>query len=70
MDRIGFFEIFGFGLFRILGSGVFKGIKEVWLVYVLMFFKDGLNIWCYWNVESEKYMDSFDDMVVNVRLLF
>ena len=70
VDRTGLSEIFGLGPSRTPGSGVFKGIKEVRPAHALTFSKDGLNIWRYWNVESEKHTDSFDDTVANVRSLF
>ncbi|MCY8334572.1 asparagine synthase (glutamine-hydrolyzing), partial [Bacillus spizizenii] len=53
VDRTGLSEIFGLGPSRTPGTGVFKGIKEVRPAHALTFSKDGLNIWRYWNVESE-----------------
>nr|WGE07402.1 asparagine synthase-related protein [Bacillus subtilis] len=70
VDRTGLSEIFGLGPSRTPGTGIFKGIKEIRPAHALTFSKDGLNIWRYWNVESEKHTDSFNDTVANVRSLF
>lgn len=70
VDREGLAEIFGLGPSRTPGSGVFKGIKEIRPGHAMLFSKDGLTVWRYWNVKSEKHPDSFSDTVLNVRTLF
>ncbi|MDN5388247.1 MULTISPECIES: asparagine synthase (glutamine-hydrolyzing) [Bacillus] len=70
VDRSGLAEIFGLGPSRSPGSGVFKGIKEIRPGHAMIFSKDGLTVWRYWNVKSEKHTDSFDETVENVRSLF
>ncbi|MCF7619411.1 asparagine synthase (glutamine-hydrolyzing) [Bacillus sonorensis] len=70
VDSQGLAEIFGLGPSRTPGSGVFKGMKEIRPGYAMLFSKDGLTTWRYWNVKSEKHTDSFADTVLNVRSLF
>ena len=70
VDRSGLAEIFGLGPSRSPGSGVFKGVKEIRPGHAMIFSKDGLTVWRYWNVKSEKHTDSFDETVENVRSLF
>ncbi len=70
VDRSGLAEIFGLGPSRSPGSGVFKGIKEIRPGHAMIFSKDGLTVWRYWNVKSEKHTDSFEETVENVRSLF
>lgn len=69
LDREGLSEVFGLGPSRSPGHGVFKGIKELRPGHALTFSKDGLKIWRYWNVKSEKHQDSFEETVEKVRFL-
>jgi asparagine synthase (glutamine-hydrolysing) len=62
-------EVLGLGPSRTPGEGVFKDVKELRPAHALIFSKDGLKIWRYWNVKSEKHEDSFEDTVSNVRFL-
>lgn len=65
----GLSEVLGLGPSRTPGEGVFKGVKELRPAHAMTFSKDGLKIWRYWNVKSEKHADSFADTVSNVRFL-
>ncbi len=65
----GLSEVLGLGPSRTPGEGVFKGVKELRPAHAMTFSKDGLKSWRYWNVKSEKHVDSFADTVSNVRFL-
>ncbi|QTC43796.1 asparagine synthase (glutamine-hydrolyzing) [Bacillus sp. V3] len=65
----GLSEVLGLGPSRTPGEGVFKGVQELRPAHAMTFSKDGLKIWRYWNVKSEKHVDSFEDTVSNVRFL-
>ncbi|QWC24885.1 asparagine synthase (glutamine-hydrolyzing) [Bacillus haikouensis] len=65
----GLSEVLGLGPSRTPGEGVFNGVKELRPAHAMTFSKDGLKIWRYWNVKSEKHADSFADTVSNVRFL-
>ncbi|MFD2443150.1 asparagine synthase (glutamine-hydrolyzing) [Bacillus sp. CGMCC 1.16607] len=69
IDREGLSEIFGLGPSRSPGHGVFKGIKELRPGHALIFSKNGLKIWRYWNVKSEVHQDSLLETVEKVRFL-
>lgn len=69
-DSGGLAEVFGLGPSRTPGCGVFKGIHEVRPAHAFTFSKDGLSIWRYWNVKSEKHTDSFDETAAHIRYLF
>lgn len=69
VDREGLAEIFGLGPSRSPGKGVFKDIVELRPGHALTFNKNGLKIWRYWNVKSEKHQDSFLETVEKVRFL-
>ncbi|WP_077211152.1 asparagine synthase (glutamine-hydrolyzing) [Bacillus dakarensis] len=71
IDRIGLAEVFSLGPSRTPGSGVFKGIKELRPAHALTLSpSNGLKIWRYWNVESKKHEDSFEQTVEKVQFLF
>jgi asparagine synthase (glutamine-hydrolysing) len=70
LDREGLAEVFGLGPSRTPGSGVFKGIKELRPAHALTFSRNGLKIWRYWNVKSEKHHDSLDETVEKIGSLF
>ncbi|MDA7026051.1 asparagine synthase (glutamine-hydrolyzing) [Bacillus sp. CLL-7-23] len=70
LDRNGLAEIFGLGPSRTPGSGVFKGIKEIRPGHAMIFSKNGLTVWRYWNVESKEHTDHFSETVFQVRSLF
>ncbi|UOY92095.1 asparagine synthase (glutamine-hydrolyzing) [Ectobacillus sp. JY-23] len=65
----GLSEVLGLGPSRSPGHGVFHGINELRPGHALIFSKDGLKVWRYWNVQSTTHVDSFDDTVAKVRFL-
>lgn len=69
IDSEGLAEIFGLGPSRSPGSGIFKGIKELRPAHCLIFSKNGLKTWRYWNVKSEEHMDNVDETAEKVRFL-
>jgi asparagine synthase (glutamine-hydrolysing) len=69
IDRDGLREVFGVGPSRAPGSGVFKGIKELRPAHALIFSRNGLKIWRYWNVQSAEHKDSLEETVEKVRYL-
>lgn len=69
IDREGMAEIFGLGPSHTPGTGVFRGIKELRPAHAMKFSKDGLKVWRYWNVKSEKHTDSLDETAEKVRYL-
>lgn len=62
-------EIFGLGPSRTPGHGIYAGIKELRPGHAMTFSKNGLCIWRYWNVESKKHEDSFEETVEKTRFL-
>ncbi len=69
VNRQGLAEVLGLGPSRSPGTGVYKDVKELRPAHSLIFSKEGLKIWRYWNVKSEEHKDSFQDTVSNVRYL-
>jgi asparagine synthase (glutamine-hydrolysing) len=70
IDREGLSEIFALGPSRSPGSGIFKGIKELRPAHALTLSPNkGLKIWRYWNVKSEKHIDSLEETIEKVRHL-
>ncbi|MGR6117357.1 asparagine synthase (glutamine-hydrolyzing) [Aeribacillus composti] len=69
LDQEGLQEIMALGPSRSPGSGVFKGIEELRPAHALVFSRDGLKIWRYWNVKSHPHEDSFEETVEKVREL-
>ncbi|WP_113926638.1 asparagine synthase (glutamine-hydrolyzing) [Bacillus sp. P14.5] len=69
VDREGLSEILGLGPSRSPGSGVFKGVKELRPGHAMVFSKNGLKVWRYWNVKSGQHTDSFEDTVDKVGFL-
>ncbi|MGM1444921.1 asparagine synthase (glutamine-hydrolyzing) [Bacillus cereus group sp. BceL305] len=65
----GLSEIFGLGPSRTPGHGIYAGIKELRPGHAMTFSKNGLCIWRYWNVESKKHEDSFEETVEKTRFL-
>ncbi|WP_430790674.1 asparagine synthase (glutamine-hydrolyzing) [Virgibacillus flavescens] len=66
----GLAEIFGLGPSRTPGHGIFKGFKELKPAHALIFSKDGLRVWRYWNMESRQHTDSLEETADKVRHLF
>ncbi|MGM0846820.1 MAG: asparagine synthase (glutamine-hydrolyzing) [Bacillota bacterium] len=69
VDREGLAEVLGLGPSRSPGSGVFKDIKELRPGHAMVFSRDGLKAWRYWNVKSRQHRDSFDETVEKVGFL-
>ncbi|SDQ21766.1 asparagine synthase (glutamine-hydrolyzing) [Virgibacillus salinus] len=70
VDRDGLAEVFGLGPSRTPGHGIFKGIDELRAGHSLIFSKNGLKVWRYWNVESNPHHDSIEETSEIVRELF
>lgn len=70
VDRSGLSEIFGLGPSRTPGNGLFKGIRELRGGHSLIFSKNGLKMWRYWELKSEKQKDSVEETAEKVRELF
>ena len=66
----GLSEIFGLGPSRTPGHGIYAGIKELRPGHAMTFSKNGLCIWRYWNVESKKHEDSFEETVEKTRFYY
>jgi asparagine synthase (glutamine-hydrolysing) len=66
----GLAEVLGLGPSHTPGHGIFKGIDELRAAHALTFSREGLNIWRYWNVKSEKHTDSLEETAEHVRELF
>ncbi len=69
IDRQGLAEVLGLGPSRSPGEGVFQHVKELRPAHAMTFSKDGLKVWRYWNVESKKHEDTFDETVDQVGFL-
>lgn len=69
IDREGLAEIFCMGPSRTPGHGVFKNIKELRPGRCLMFNRNGLRVWSYWELESRPHTDDFPTTVARVREL-
>ncbi|MBT2756438.1 asparagine synthase (glutamine-hydrolyzing) [Mesobacillus foraminis] len=70
ISRDGLCELFGLGPSRSPGHGIFKGIRELRPGHALTFSRNGLKIWRYWNVKSEKHEDNLEETAEKVRMLF
>jgi asparagine synthase (glutamine-hydrolysing) len=70
IGREGLCEVFGLGPSRSPGAGIFKNMKELRPGHGLIFSKNGLKIWRYWNVKSEEHTDSLEETAEKVRDLF
>ncbi|WP_242142230.1 MULTISPECIES: asparagine synthase (glutamine-hydrolyzing) [unclassified Bacillus cereus group] len=65
----GLAEIFGLGPSRTPGHGIYASIQELRPGHALTFSKDGLCVWRYWNVESKRHEDSFEETVEKTKFL-
>ncbi|MEK3855539.1 asparagine synthase (glutamine-hydrolyzing) [Cytobacillus sp. FSL H8-0458] len=70
VDREGLAEIFGLGPSRSPGSGIFRGINELRPAHALIFSRNGLKVWRYWNVKSAPHEDNVEETAERVRELF
>ncbi|HZG61542.1 MAG TPA: asparagine synthase (glutamine-hydrolyzing) [Anoxybacillus sp.] len=69
INREGLAEIFGLGPSRTPGHGVFSGVDELRPAHALIFSREGLKIWRYWNVKSDIHTDSLEETVEKIRFL-
>ncbi|MBP2243047.1 asparagine synthase (glutamine-hydrolyzing) [Cytobacillus eiseniae] len=69
VDREGLQEVFGLGPSKTPGHGIFRGVKELRPAHALIYSRNGMRIWRYWNVESKKHTDSLEETVDQVRSL-
>ena len=67
IDREGLSELFGLGPSHTPGKGIFKGIKELRPAHALKLSREGLKIWRYWDVKSEKHHDGLEETAEKVR---
>ncbi|PPA70697.1 asparagine synthase (glutamine-hydrolyzing) [Jeotgalibacillus proteolyticus] len=67
VDEEGLQEIFGMGPSRTPGHGVFKGVFELRPAHAMLFTRDGLKNWRYWNVESKEHSDTLEETSLQVR---
>ncbi|HET7578710.1 MAG TPA: asparagine synthase (glutamine-hydrolyzing), partial [Bacillales bacterium] len=70
VDREGLSEIFGLGPSRTPGHGVYKDMDELRPAHALLYNRDGLKTWRYWDVESFEHPDNAEETVEKVRELF
>lgn len=70
IDREGLCEIFGLAPSRTPGNGIFKNLEELRPGHALKFTREGLKLWRYWNVKSEKHTDTVEDTAEKIKQLF
>jgi asparagine synthase (glutamine-hydrolysing) len=66
----GLAEVFGLGPSRSPGHGIFEGIRELRPAHALIYSREGLKVWRYWNVESKRHTDDVEETAEKVRYLF
>jgi asparagine synthase (glutamine-hydrolysing) len=66
----GLAEALGLGPSRSPGHGIFEGVHELRPAHSLVFSKDGLKTWRYWNVKSEYHTDNIEETAEKVRSIF
>lgn len=64
-----FREIFGIGPARTHGCGVFDGISEMIPGYFALFTEKGMELHQYWDLQSYKHIDSYEETVNRVSYL-
>ena len=69
LSREGLAEVLAVGPSRKPGSGVFHGVKELRPAHALTVSRQGVRIWRYWNVKSEKHTDSVNETAEKVKFL-
>lgn len=67
INREGLAEVFGLGPSHSPGTGVFRGMKELRPAHAMKLSKEGMKIWRYWDVKSEKHQDSLEETAEKVR---
>jgi asparagine synthase (glutamine-hydrolysing) len=70
VDFEGLRLLFGFGIFRPIGTTPLKGIYELKPAYALKFNKENrTSIWRYWNLETKIHPDNFEETVKKIHFL-
>lgn len=69
IDKNGLCELFGLGPARSPGCGVFQGIKEIPPGYMLYMDSTGYGVDCYFRLEAEEHLESYEDTVAHTRAL-
>ncbi|MDG5471867.1 asparagine synthase (glutamine-hydrolyzing) [Jeotgalibacillus sp. ET6] len=67
MNEEGLQELFGLGPARTPGKGVFKGVSELRPAHAMVFRRNGLKKWRYWNVKSEEHPHSVEETAKHVH---
>ncbi|MCX7570850.1 asparagine synthase (glutamine-hydrolyzing) [Tumebacillus sp. DT12] len=65
----GLAEVFAIGPARTPGHGVFKGVHELKPGHVLLFTRNGLKTWPYWQLHSRPHEDDLDTTIATLREL-
>lgn len=69
IDKQGLTEVFALGPARSLGSGVFKGIREVPPAHYLIYNRDGAKLEEYWKLKCEPHNEDAKTTAEHVRSL-
>ncbi|WP_394188153.1 asparagine synthase (glutamine-hydrolyzing) [Paenisporosarcina quisquiliarum] len=69
ISTTGLAELLSLGPSRKPGSGVFDQVNELRPAHALTVSRQGLRIWRYWNVKSERHTDSLEETAEKVRFL-
>lgn len=69
MDDVGWCQLLGLGPARSPGSGVFAGIYALEPAHQMVISPEGVDISCYWKLESRPHTDSYQDTVAHTREL-
>ncbi|HET7580324.1 MAG TPA: asparagine synthase (glutamine-hydrolyzing) [Bacillales bacterium] len=70
VGREGLAEIFGLGPSRTPGHGAYKEMDELRPAHALLYTRNGLKIWRYWDVESSQHQDPVEETVEKIHMLF
>ncbi|GGH84173.1 asparagine synthase (glutamine-hydrolyzing) [Pullulanibacillus pueri] len=70
VDREGLAEVFGLGPSKTPGHGVYKDIDELRSGHALLFSREGLKVWKYWDVKSAPHEDNEEQTIEKLRELF
>ena len=69
VDKEGLCEVFGLGPAKTYGKGVFRNVKEVLPAHMIAFGENGVETYCYWELESRPHEDGYADTVERTREL-
>lgn len=67
LDEEGLCEIFGLGPARTLGTGVFKGVKEIKAGHYIIVNENGLYEEEYWDLKDEKHEEDIEETAEMLR---